>query len=190
MCIRDRVQSVSCLQCILPRFANLWQYDLDLWPSTQIPQGNFYDGDQSYQVVWSWSLRFILYPAYNVLLLCDKMTLTFDLRPEKTIGIFLSSCWLNIPSCKILELANRSTRPGQTDRQTDRWTTLYHNMVKDGRIKFKVLEGYQQQPKDVEAIRKDMVAKLILVFYCQLRSRKDLVNTIHRVIFLHVQVKK
>ena len=28
------VQFVSCLQCILPRFPAMWQYDLDLWPPT------------------------------------------------------------------------------------------------------------------------------------------------------------
>ena len=54
------------------------------------------------------SFRFSLYIAYNLFLLCDNTTLTFDHRPWKTIGIFLSS-WLSIVlSCMILELTVNS----------------------------------------------------------------------------------
>ena len=47
--------------------------------------------------------------------LCNNTTLTFDHRPWKTIGIFLSPCLSNVRSCKILELTVQPTRPGQTD---------------------------------------------------------------------------
>jgi hypothetical protein len=40
--------------------------------------GSFsHDGDQVYQVVWFWSLRFGLYPAYKVFLQSNATTLTF-----------------------------------------------------------------------------------------------------------------
>jgi hypothetical protein len=46
------------------------------------------DGDQVYQVEWSWSLWFGLYPAYKVFQPSNATTLTFDLRPWKSIGFF------------------------------------------------------------------------------------------------------
>ena len=48
-------------------------------------------------------------------------------------SIFFSPCWSNVPSCKILGLSVRSTRPGQTDGR--RYTII--RPVKDGRIKKK-----------------------------------------------------
>ena len=50
-----------------------------------------HDGDQLYQVVWTWSLWFILYTAYKGFLLVDNTTMTLWPRTLKTIGIFLSS---------------------------------------------------------------------------------------------------
>ena len=100
------VSSYSSLLC----FSKCY-YDLDL--EKPEASSSCY-GDQLCQVVRFLSLRFILYPAYNVFLLRDNTTLTFDLRPWKTIGIFLASCWSNVPSCKILELTVRPTRRGQT----------------------------------------------------------------------------
>ena len=73
-------------------------FDLRPWKSKSI----FLSSWKSilHQVVWSWNLWFILYPAIS---LCDNMTLTFNHRPWKTIGIILWLFWSNVPSFKILE---------------------------------------------------------------------------------------
>ena len=63
------VQSVSCLQRILSRFHTMWQYNcnLDIWPLSFKTNKHFVSSWWSiYQVIWFWSLWFILYPAYNV----------------------------------------------------------------------------------------------------------------------------
>ena len=75
------VQSVSCLQRILLRFPTMWQYDIELWPPTL-------KNDKHIPLI------------------------IVTIRPWppmlKTMGIFLSSCWLNVPSCMILELMVQS----------------------------------------------------------------------------------
>jgi hypothetical protein len=53
----------------------------DLWPWKIISFSLSWWSSQVYQVVWSWSFWFGPYPAYEVLLLSDDMTLTFDLLP-------------------------------------------------------------------------------------------------------------
>ena len=40
----------------------------------------------------------------HVFLLCDNATLRFDLRPWKSLSVFLSSWWSISPSCVILDL--------------------------------------------------------------------------------------
>ena len=69
---------------------------------------HYHHGDKLYEVVRSWSLRFPLYLAYNVFLLCDNLTLTIDNRRWKPIGIFRSSWWIIVTSCNILKLMVQS----------------------------------------------------------------------------------
>ena len=55
MILELTVHSMSCLQ----RFPTMWQYDLDLCPSTMKKQASFtHHGDQMCQVVRTWRLRF------------------------------------------------------------------------------------------------------------------------------------
>ena len=92
------VQSVSCLQWILP---SSYYVAIKPWPM-------IFKNNRHLPLImvinWSW---IILYPAYNIFLLCDILTFNFDHRPWKTIGFFFSSCWWNVQSCKILELIRR-----------------------------------------------------------------------------------
>ena len=97
------VQPISCLLCFPTVTIRPWPLTTNL--EKQLSSSSHHV-DQLYQVVWSWSLRFILYPAYNVFLLCDNTTLTFDQRPWKRISIFLSSWWSIVPSSMIMELTD------------------------------------------------------------------------------------
>ena len=63
----------------------LWRLTSDLEKTLCIFS---HHADKLFKVVCSWSLRFILYPAYNIFLLSDNTTWTFDLQPCKTISIF------------------------------------------------------------------------------------------------------
>jgi hypothetical protein len=69
-----------------------------------------------YQVEWSCSLQFDLYPAYKVFLLNDTTALTFALEN------FLSWWWSSIPrSWSVWFSLYPAYKFG-----TDRWATLYH----------------------------------------------------------------
>jgi hypothetical protein len=73
MTLQQIVQSLACLQ----GFSTKWCYGLDKqWCSSS------HDGDQVYQVIWPYTIRFGLYPAYKVFLLIDATTLTFVLEKQ------------------------------------------------------------------------------------------------------------
>ena len=117
------VRSVSRLQ----RFLNTWHYELDLWPTTlknnrDLPLTMVINYTKLYDPGTYGSFCI---PAYNVFLLSDTTTLTFDLRPWKTIGIFLSSWWSIVSSFFILELTVQSVSclrfPTMWHYDPDRW---------------------------------------------------------------------
>ena len=91
MIVEQMVQYVSSLKFILPRFPTMWKFNLDLWPTIlnnkmRLPRIMVINCTELYDPGAYRSL----YPDYNVFVQYDSTTVTFDQRPWKRIGIFLS----------------------------------------------------------------------------------------------------